>query len=180
MCIRDSYNALPAPKAEVKVAGDNEGDQDGAAPQTPAELFLAGVWSEVLETDQIDLNDNFFDIGGHSLLVMRVIAAVKEETGYALGPQDFLIGTLEQLADKFSDQFSAVAETADATEDTIPASAQVAEVAEAQSPVESPAQTSSSGFAASKSEEKSTPAPETDGASVETRILKTLKGFWKG
>ena len=35
------YNSLPAPKAEVKVAGDTEGDQDGAAPQTPAELFLS-------------------------------------------------------------------------------------------------------------------------------------------
>jgi len=172
------YNALPAPKAEVKVAGDTESDQDLAAPQTPAELFLAGVWSEVLETDQIDLNDNFFDIGGHSLLVMRVIASVKEETGYALGPQDFLIGTLEQLADKFSDQFSADAETADTAEDTVLVSEEVAEVTQAQSPVVSAAQKSSNGFAASKPEEKSTAQPN-KGDAVETRVLKTLKGFWK-
>ncbi len=176
------YNALPAPKAEVKDSADAGGDRDVAAPQTPAELFLAGVWSEALETDQIDLNDNFFDIGGHSLLVMRVIAAVKEETGYVLGPQDFLIGTLEQLADKFSDQYSAEAATnafADATLDTVPASGEATAVT--QSPVDPPAQKSRVGSNAAKPAQKSPPQSNADDAAEpgDQRILKTLKGFWK-
>lgn len=168
------YNALPVPKAEVKTA-DTAVDQDLAAPQTPAEKFLAGVWSEALETDQIDLNDNFFDIGGHSLLVMRVIAAVKEETGYVLGPQDFLIGTLEQLADKFSDQYSAVVETTGTAAEATPTTEEAAVT-----PAVSPVQTSSAASTTPKSEEESTPLPSTDSAvETDTRILKTLKGFWK-
>ena len=115
---------------------------------------------------------------------MKVIAAVKEETGYVLGPQDFLIGTLEQLADKFSDQYSAGASTtatADATGDTVPASDEVAAVNQVQSPVDTPAPTSPAGSAASKPAKQSTPLPNTDSAGepVETKILKTLKGFWK-
>ena len=108
------YKALPAPKADLKSdvstdGADGDTDAHGALPQTSAEKFLAGVWGELLEVDDIVLNDNFFDIGGHSLLVMQVIAAVKEKIGFQLEPQDFLVGTLEQLADKFSDGFNDVA-----------------------------------------------------------------------
>jgi amino acid adenylation domain-containing protein len=86
------YKALPAPAAETSDSGTI------VSPQTPAEKYLAEIWAEVLETDEIDLNDTFFDIGGHSLLVMQVITKVFEKTGIKLGPQDFLVGTLEQLA----------------------------------------------------------------------------------
>lgn len=41
-------------------------------PKNHIEKILAETWSEVLETDVIDTNDNFFDIGGHSLLLIRV------------------------------------------------------------------------------------------------------------
>ncbi len=161
------YNALPVPKAETKSAGDTENDQDFNAPQTPAEKFLAGVWSEALETDGIDLNDNFFDIGGHSLLVMKVIAAVKEKTGFKLGPQDFLIGTLEQLADKFADQFPGE----EAADPDTPASA-------------SPAAKATSASAVSNTETESTESEspsnfENESASGDKKILKSLKGFWK-
>ena len=166
------YNALPAPKVEVKDAG--VADQDLAAPKTPAEKFLAGVWAEALETDQIDLNDNFFDIGGHSLLVMRVIAAVKEETGYTLGPQDFLIGTLEQLADKFADQYSAGDAGPVETETTQQAS-------EIQSAcVQQPAEPTHSCTKPAAELSQSESDTDADGAAegVEKNILKTLKGFW--
>ena len=166
------YNALPAPKVEVKDAG--VADQDLAAPKTPAEKFLAGVWAEALETDQIDLNDNFFDIGGHSLLVMRVIAAVKEETGYTLGPQDFLIGTLEQLADKFADQYSAGDAGPVETETTQQAN-------EIQSAcVQQPAEPTHSCTKPAAELSQSESDTDADGAAegVEKNILKTLKGFW--
>jgi amino acid adenylation domain-containing protein len=95
------YKALPAPRAEsVDVV-----DEDGALPETPTEKYLAGIWEDVLEIDDVRLNDTFFDIGGHSLLVMKVITAVHEKTGIKLSPQDFLISTLEQIADKFSDSY---------------------------------------------------------------------------
>ena len=85
------YKSLPAPKAEVAETTDI------AMPNSPAEKYLAGVWEEVLEIEDVGLNDTFFDIGGHSLLVMKIITEVNEKTGVKLGPQEFLISTLDSL-----------------------------------------------------------------------------------
>ena len=89
------YKALPAPRAEAVVT-----DKDQAAPNTPAEVFMVKLWAEVLESDDVGLNDTFFDVGGHSLLAMKVISHVKEKVGVKLDPQDFLVCTLQQLAEK--------------------------------------------------------------------------------
>ena len=43
-----------------------------AAPDTEAERAVAGVWREVLGVSDVGLHDNFFDLGGHSLLVPQV------------------------------------------------------------------------------------------------------------
>jgi amino acid adenylation domain-containing protein len=95
------YKALPLPGKE---STDNS-DDDAAMPQTAGEKYLAGVWQEILEVDEVYLNDTFFDVGGHSLLVMKVIASVNETTGVKLGPQEFLVSTLEQMADKVSQSY---------------------------------------------------------------------------
>jgi len=42
------------------------------APGTPTEVILAGIWSEVLGLKQVGVHDNFFDLGGHSLLMVQV------------------------------------------------------------------------------------------------------------
>jgi acyl carrier protein len=48
-------------------------DQTEYTPaHTAIEKAIMQIWQEVLETDQFDIHDNFFDIGGHSLLLMRV------------------------------------------------------------------------------------------------------------
>jgi acyl-coenzyme A synthetase/AMP-(fatty) acid ligase/acyl carrier protein len=49
-----------------------------AAPGTPVETQLAGIWSDVLSLDKVGIHDNFFDLGGHSLAATRVIARVIE------------------------------------------------------------------------------------------------------
>lgn len=36
------------------------------------ERIILGIWQQILERDNIDLNDNFFDVGGHSLLLAQV------------------------------------------------------------------------------------------------------------
>jgi surfactin family lipopeptide synthetase A len=48
-----------------------------AAPRTETEKVLVEIWAEALEHDQIGVHDNFFDLGGHSLSVMKVVARVR-------------------------------------------------------------------------------------------------------
>jgi acyl carrier protein len=53
------------------------------APQTEAEELVAAVWCEVLSLDQIGRTDDFFAIGGHSLLAIKVASRL----GAAIGAQ---------------------------------------------------------------------------------------------
>ncbi|KAL4771190.1 hypothetical protein BDW60DRAFT_223559 [Aspergillus nidulans var. acristatus] len=55
--------ALPDPLARVEVV---------AKPATELERHILATWSDVLGHDRIDINDNFFEIGGDSLRVVRV------------------------------------------------------------------------------------------------------------
>jgi amino acid adenylation domain-containing protein len=52
--------------------------EEFAAPSTPVEEVLAGVWAEVFEVASVGARDNFFQLGGHSLIGMRVISKVRE------------------------------------------------------------------------------------------------------
>jgi non-ribosomal peptide synthase protein (TIGR01720 family) len=49
------------------------------APRTPIEATLAGIWKDVLRVDEISVHDDFFEIGGDSLLSIRVIARAGRE-----------------------------------------------------------------------------------------------------
>jgi nonribosomal peptide synthetase DhbF len=56
--------ALPAPVAE--------GCGHSLRPETGLEAQIAGIWQEVLELEAVGVEDNFFDLGGHSLLLLRL------------------------------------------------------------------------------------------------------------
>jgi acyl carrier protein len=47
-------------------------------PQNELEQIIAGLWQEVLFVEVIDRDDNFFDLGGHSLLLMKVNLKLKQ------------------------------------------------------------------------------------------------------
>jgi acyl carrier protein len=64
--------ALPAPQ------GDAYGRREYEVPIGEIEVALAKVWSEVLGIDRISRSDNFFDLGGHSLLVVRLLSGVSD------------------------------------------------------------------------------------------------------
>jgi acyl carrier protein len=66
------YAALPAP-----VAGSTKSESDGADGATEMEARVAGVWKAVLGAQHIGLDDNFFDIGGTSLLLVSVHAKLQ-------------------------------------------------------------------------------------------------------
>jgi len=84
--------SLPAPDYAAAAA------QDYVAPSTPLERALAAIWAEVLGTERIGSYDNFFDLGGHSLLSMQVIAKVGEQLEVRISPRDLMLQNLGQLA----------------------------------------------------------------------------------
>jgi len=60
--------------------------------------YLAGLWRELLGVEEIRPTDNFFDLGGHSLLSMQMIARIERETGKRLSPRLILLSSLTQIA----------------------------------------------------------------------------------
>jgi hypothetical protein len=63
--------ALPAPTAPKLREGD------GLILRTEAERRVLEIWRDVLSVNGIGIDDNFFDLGGHSLLLVRVHGRLK-------------------------------------------------------------------------------------------------------
>ena len=53
-------------------------DEDFVAPETDVQRTLAGFWRELLGIEKIGIHDSFFDLGGHSLIAVRLFAMVKK------------------------------------------------------------------------------------------------------
>ncbi|MFO0599053.1 MAG: amino acid adenylation domain-containing protein [Myxococcaceae bacterium] len=84
--------ALPAPTA---LARDVD---DWVPPRTDVEKLVAEVWMGALKIDKVGLHDNFFNLGGHSLLSLSVLSQLEAKTGTRLSPRMLLLNTLEQVA----------------------------------------------------------------------------------
>ena len=54
---------------------------DYAAPETPTEEALAALWEDLLGVAQVGAEDSFFDLGGHSLIAVRLFAQIKKRFG---------------------------------------------------------------------------------------------------
>jgi len=65
--------ALPVPDGRSRDLG-----RDYAPPRTRIEQSIAAIWQQVLKIDKVGLYDNFFDIGGHSLLMAQVHSQLRE------------------------------------------------------------------------------------------------------
>jgi len=50
-----------------------------AAPRTEIEKILCHIWQEVLGIERVGITDNFFNLGGHSLLIMQVISRLQQQ-----------------------------------------------------------------------------------------------------
>ncbi|HEX9937488.1 MAG TPA: amino acid adenylation domain-containing protein [Longimicrobium sp.] len=84
--------AHPAPAAA-------RGERPYVAPRDALELRLARVWEEVLGVDGAGVRDDFFDVGGHSLAALRLLAAVERVTGVRVPMSTLLAApTVESLA----------------------------------------------------------------------------------
>ena len=74
--------ALP----EVTAAPAAVSSEDGGweAPATATEEAVAAVWAEVLGAERVGANDDFFDLGGHSLKATRILSRVAARLGVEL------------------------------------------------------------------------------------------------
>lgn len=75
--------ALPAPDESRPTLA-----QAYVAPQTPEEHLLAAIWSSVLRIEQVGIYDNFFALGGDSLLSMAILAKAHKQ-GLEFSLQEF-------------------------------------------------------------------------------------------
>ncbi|MER7843975.1 non-ribosomal peptide synthase/polyketide synthase [Kitasatospora sp. NPDC096077] len=83
--------ALPAPRL-------GEGEAEFVAPRTPAERTLAEIWAEVLGVPRVGVTDNFFALGGDSILSIQAVSRARA-AGLRIGSQDvFRHQTVADLA----------------------------------------------------------------------------------
>ncbi len=71
---------------------------DFAEPQTEKEKMLATMWQEILGIARVGAHDNFFDVGGHSLLCLQMTARLERSTGLRINPRIILRNDLSQIA----------------------------------------------------------------------------------
>ncbi|HEY3304679.1 MAG TPA: non-ribosomal peptide synthetase [Candidatus Binatia bacterium] len=73
--------------------------QPYVAPRNEVERMLAEIWAEILSLDRVGVNDNFFDLGGHSLAATRVVSQVIEQFRLELPLQSlFQSPTIAEMA----------------------------------------------------------------------------------
>jgi amino acid adenylation domain-containing protein len=101
--------ALPSPTAEVITRSDQY-----VVPGTIMEMELAKIWSELLGLEQLSIHDDFFEVGGHSLMAIRMRSMVQDRLKRDLSLRDLfraptiagLARLLEQSFDRAQDQAS--------------------------------------------------------------------------
>ena len=90
--------ALPAPDPSAA-----QSESVYAAPTTPAESLLAEIWAEVLGVERVGAHDNFFALGGDSILSLRVVERVRQRGSSVTLRQLFQHQTVRELARELGD-----------------------------------------------------------------------------
>ncbi|WP_121641867.1 surfactin non-ribosomal peptide synthetase SrfAA [Bacillus vallismortis] len=111
--------ALPLPDANVSTGVSY------VAPRNETEQKLADIWAQVLQVQQVGAYDHFFDIGGHSLAGMKMLALVHQELDVELSLKDlFQSPTVEGLAQVIasSEKGTAISISPAKKQDTYPVS----------------------------------------------------------
>ena len=85
--------ALPAPERQRQV------DESFVAPASALEAAIAAIWKELLGVDTVGVHDNFFDLGGHSLLVIQLQSRLRQVVDHDITVIDlFTYPTIRSLA----------------------------------------------------------------------------------
>jgi amino acid adenylation domain-containing protein len=101
--------ALPAPELPAEA--------EYVAPRSVVEETLCAIWAEVLELERVGVEDNFFAVGGHSLLAMQVASRAQEAFGVPVSLRDlFETPTVAALADSVEVQMLLALDDSDIAE----------------------------------------------------------------
>lgn len=77
-----------------------EGNKASKAPQTETEETLMSIWKSLLQVDTLSIEDDFFRLGGHSLMAVRLCSLIKKEVGVHPSVKDiFAYNTIATLAE---------------------------------------------------------------------------------
>ncbi len=70
-------------------------------PSSMTERYYANLWCELIKLKEVSVEDNFFDIGGHSLLALTFMSRVKKEQQIELTITSLMMNTLGQLSQQY-------------------------------------------------------------------------------
>ncbi len=86
-------NSLPEPKGELQIGNEF------VVPRNPVEEELSKIWQEVLGIERVGVKDNFFDIGGDSIKILKLIKFTNDQMNVELNFQTvFKHPTIELMA----------------------------------------------------------------------------------
>ena len=92
--MKTDYGSLPDPGKERPNI-----DTPYLPPRSAVECKLSDIWSEILDVVPIGINDNFFDLGGHSLKIAQIVNKIQVEFGVDINIRQFFeASTILELA----------------------------------------------------------------------------------
>ncbi|HSR89843.1 MAG TPA: amino acid adenylation domain-containing protein [Gemmatimonadales bacterium] len=84
--------SLPSPEET------REDSRSYTAPRNPVEELLADIWAEVLRLDRVGIHDNFFEIGGDSILSIQIVSRARQKGVLLMPRQVFEHQSIAELA----------------------------------------------------------------------------------
>ncbi|MCF2829950.1 amino acid adenylation domain-containing protein [Pseudoalteromonas sp. DL2-H6] len=81
----EAFPLTPNGKIDAKALPDAHllHDEEYVAPESQQEILLANIWSEIFQQEKVSRHAHFFQLGGHSLLIMKMIARL-QSAGWSL------------------------------------------------------------------------------------------------
>ena len=84
LCDLPALTWTPKQSAAQRPVASSTQPTQYVAPRTPIEEKLVSIWTEVLSIERIGIEDNFFMLGGHSLMATQLIGRIRNAFGYEL------------------------------------------------------------------------------------------------